>query len=544
MSPAAQNSWNTSIWEHYIDVTLVVANCFVLLLTSVVGITANVFVMFTVNRQKSLQTCNNALVVNLAVIDILRCTIDCPVLLAIVLILHQQGQVDELICDAQVAFFSFSCCVQLLTLACISAERYQAIAKPFKTQQQRRRVIVLIPLVWTLAIPVLALCVTFLKDSPVHLKCHTSDRETASSYDTFGLYLLLPLWATCFGVIIGFYTRIYTLVRAHNCKIFDKGTVLVLNTDQTKDNQREEAVIVVENGHEEIKQIQTQRKTVVQGELRDSSEKDSKAAVQPAAKGSLCLSVDMDANKELNGSVIKFGASNDETPSSLHAMEVEAELSNGYTIVIVRNSTAKSQSVSNSVDVTSQTEHNQKTNRSTSEMKETSHQDLLTVQSQSEACLTLLTDLKQVKDTSGKDAPALATGAEVSPLPQIPNNVPETEAAKQTPKTEGAVCMMPLANRERANKKKESKMAKRAGYIILSFLLFWLPLIISIIVNVIIYKNKNTHVRIIQDVEILSVSVSCMTSLSDPIIYAAVNPQFRAEFYRIKNSFKSMFIKK
>ena len=42
-----------------------------------------------------------------------------------------------------------------------------------------------------------------------------------------------------------------------------------------------------------------------------------------------------------------------------------------------------------------------------------------------------------------------------------------------------------------------------------------------------------------QDVEILSVSLSCVTSLTDPIIYAAVNPQFRTEFDRIRNKVKS-----
>lgn len=45
------------------------------------------------------------------------------------------------------------------------------------------------------------------------------------------------------------------------------------------------------------------------------------------------------------------------------------------------------------------------------------------------------------------------------------------------------------------------------------------------------------------DMEILSVSVACITSLSNPIIYAAVNPQFRTEFHRLKNRVKSIFNK-
>lgn len=47
-----------------------------------------------------------------------------------------------------------------------------------------------------------------------------------------------------------------------------------------------------------------------------------------------------------------------------------------------------------------------------------------------------------------------------------------------------------------------------------------------------------------RNLEVLSVSVACMTSLSDPIIYAAVNPQFRTEFFRLKRKFKSLWKKR
>ena len=49
---------------------------------------------------------------------------------------------------------------------------------------------------------------------------------------------------------------------------------------------------------------------------------------------------------------------------------------------------------------------------------------------------------------------------------------------------------------------------------------------------------------IIQDVEILFSSIACMTSLTDPIIYAAVNPQFRTEFYRMRNKLKAQWKKR
>lgn len=56
-------------------------------------------------------------------------------------------------------------------------------------------------------------------------------------------------------------------------------------------------------------------------------------------------------------------------------------------------------------------------------------------------------------------------------------------------------------------------------------------------------NDLSSQKLIIQDLDILSVSVTCITSLSDPIIYAAVNPQFRSEFYRLKSWVKSRFRK-
>ncbi|XP_028304119.1 5-hydroxytryptamine receptor 1B-like [Gouania willdenowi] len=367
--PASDNGNNT-FWEEYVDVTFVVANSLILLITSAVGIAANVFVMLAVFHQKSLQTSNNALVVNLAVVDFLRCVIDCPILLTIVINVYKTGRVEELICDTQTVSFSFSCCIQLVTLACISAERHQAIAQPSKSGQQKTRIKVLIPLIWILAVFVAVFCLMYLRDSPVHVRCLGVKREQLSTYDNFGFYMLFPLWAACFTLIISFYTRIFLLVKSHNRKIFDNGTFLPPKRDTADD--------------------------------------------------------------------------------------------------------------------------------------------------------------KPKKDES-----------------TVSCNDPQTEAEKQPAEMDGAVCMMPSkASKERARKKKESKMAQRAGYIIVTFLLFWLPLVTTILANFAFHINRNSQMLFLQDVEILSVSVACITSLSDPIIYAAVNPQFRTEFHRLKNKVKAVFNKK
>ncbi|KAF7660630.1 hypothetical protein LDENG_00278610 [Lucifuga dentata] len=408
----AGNSGNTTAWEKYIDLAFLVANSLILLITSFVGTAANIFVAFAVYHQKSLQTCNNALLVNLAVIDVLRCAVDCPILLTIIISLYQRGHVDELICSTQVVSFSFSCCIQLLTLACISAERYQAIAQPFKNNQRKRRLIALIPLTWTLAIIVAVFCLTYFKNSPVYVRCKGAQWEKISSYDTFGLYILIPLWAACFGVITGFYARIFTLVRAHNRKIFDKGIFAHSKEGKLKggDETKEDDITVVKTRHR-----------------------------KPEETGA----------------------------------------------------------------------HN---------------------------------DLNQVKNNSGGETLAVATEDQVSLPHQVSSNTTKTEPEKANLELAGAVCMMPsLANKERVTKKKESKMAKRSGYIILTFLLFWLPLITTILVNFLVYQNRISEDLVIVDVEILSVCIACMTSLSDPIIYAAVNPQFRTEFYRLRNRLKSTF---
>ncbi|XP_067090282.1 alpha-1D adrenergic receptor-like [Osmerus mordax] len=227
---------NITNWKDYSGIAFLTANSVVLLFTSCVGIAANLFVILAVYHQKSLRTWNNALLVNLAVIDIFRCAIDCPILLAIVLT-NQQGYVG-LLCDAQVVFFSFSFCLQLLTLAGISAERYQAIAHPFQTKERRRRVLIMIPFTWSIAILVAVFCLTSLKDSPVYVQCRGLGVEILPSYDTFGLYILLPLWSVCFAVIIGFYSRIFAIVRAHSRKIFDKGTVL--KQGKSKEEKKED----------------------------------------------------------------------------------------------------------------------------------------------------------------------------------------------------------------------------------------------------------------------------------------------------------------
>ncbi|KAK2842465.1 hypothetical protein Q5P01_012665 [Channa striata] len=555
MRGAATPAWetgNTTLWEQYIDIAFVVANSLILLTTSVVGIAANIFVLLAVYHQKSLQTLNNTLVVDLAIIDILRCVVDCPILLAIVIIAHQRGHVDTYICDTQVASFAFSCCIQLLTLACISAERYQAIAQPFKTSHRRKRIMLLIPLTWTVAILVAVFCLIFVKDSPVNVRCKGSQRETLSSYDTFGLFMLLPLWAACFSIIIAFYARIFSLVRSHNRKVFDKGTLRFSKKEKTEHKQKKEEGTAVKSEHGKSVQAQTLSKSVARLDVPNLSKKGLSITPLTETKAPQCVSIHLESKTKRN--TLEMTDLERQRPrlpavqteektfktelSTPWASTLGARPSNGGDVASVSSSATMPQRVSTNLDTENQSNDGAKMEKVPSEIKEINPHVPSNVQLENPETSSAFP--MEPKKSDGGDAEA-----RVSPSPPVSSNVLETGAAQQTMATEGAVCMMPSkANRERAKKMKESKMAKRAGYIILTFLLFWLPLITTILVNFAVHNINNMQITIIQDVEILSVSIACVTSLSDPIIYAAVNPQFRTEYYRLKNRLKFIFNKK
>lgn len=502
---AALDSGNGTIWDKYIDIAFVAANSLILFITSAVGLAANIFVILAVYNQKSLQTWNNAQVVNLAVVDILRCLVDCPLLLTIVLIVYPGGRVDELICDAQIASFSLTCCIQLLTLACISADRYQAIAQPFETSQKRRRIVVLIPLTWAFAVLVAVVCLLFLRDSPVLVKCKGSQAE-ASTYDTFGLYILFPIWAACFGVIIGFYARIFALVRSHNRKIFDKGTFPLSKNNNTEDEQKkqkkEETMAEEKDGHGQSEQIQNLSTSVELVSQADpnSSKKDSTAALLTSTKAPQSSSIGSENKRDLKnpGEITELDTG--PAPPAVHTDKrpqsklcPQADPSN-------RDSTSstRTQKVSGNCSTEQQSNERGKTDKSSSQMKETSPDVPSSLRlDKPESTSVLLIEPKQPR-SSDCGGTLSAAGDGVPSLPRPINNVPDTEAPKQSVEVEGAVCMMPSkANKDRARKKKESKLAKRAGYIIITYLLFWLPLIITILMNFIVHKNKNSQVSAI-----------------------------------------------
>ncbi|XP_016312153.1 5-hydroxytryptamine receptor 2B-like [Sinocyclocheilus anshuiensis] len=553
-----------SAWQDTIEVAFVAASCLVLLVTLQVGFLANLFVAWAVHHQKSLQTSNNALLVNLAVIDILRCAIDCPLLLSVVLSARDLG---VLFCSAQIASFSLICCVQLLTLACISAERYQAIAHPFKNAERRKRITVWIALTWLLPISISVICVIFAKDSPVYVRCRGL-RIDKLGHDTFGVYILTPIWCVCLTVIIGFYGRIFLLVRAHGRKIFDKGSL------PPPDKKKEDTKHKKEEKKTDIKNDAEKQQTFDSDHLKPNekeSREENPLDLHPTSE-ELTTTVgtdSLDINKpELATEISKetkvtfidelsneapqvlevLGEPNDHQPTSEENSSPLTNEEDGATESSTRQSTSEEGVVPNvQQDVAAESSQSSvKGEDGEEDPNGQLHNTLGTFPpSATEEDGTVESSTSQdTSPTSGngdkgadKQSVPQETAAETSPA-----STGEATAAPQEEEVAGAICMMPsLAQRERGNAKKESKLAKRSGYIIFTFLIFWIPLIATVVLNHFFYQNDNLTVEVFRELEILTVSLVCMTSLTNPIIYAAVNPQFRTEFHNLKTKWKAFF---
>ncbi|XP_036374289.1 uncharacterized protein LOC118770632 [Megalops cyprinoides] len=501
---------NKTELQFYIAFAFTIANCTVLLFTLFVGLAANIFVIWAVVHQKSLQTSNNALLVNLAVIDLLRCAVDCPLLLLIAFRGYGIGDLGALLCDAQMLTFSFSCCVQLLTLACISAERYQAIANPFQTKQRRRRIMVWIPLTWAVAILLSVLCLISAKDAPVFVKCTGIRIDALPTYDTFGRYILVPVWSGCLAVIIAFYSRIFFIVRTHNRKIFDKGVFPPpkQNNDGVANDGKETA--------NEKNRMEEHVSKKANHDQEESQKDDSLLIALPAETRPPAATETEKLPLAHDGAQV--GALNSSAPASI-LVTTTRHPSTGRVITKMESQPA--------VIV--------------SPKKETSVVSCEVPADVPPATKPpVLVDLEGSKADYAPDSqPVDNVTAEVVPLPAGGSHTTDAHANPPAAtgdhgEVAGAVCMMPsFANRERASKNKEGKLAKRSGYIILTFLLFWTPLVLSVLVNF-VNRHNNPAMEIAWEVEILSVSVACMTSATNPITYAVVNPQFRTEFQNLR----------
>ncbi|XP_054627746.1 D(4) dopamine receptor-like [Dunckerocampus dactyliophorus] len=208
------------------DLAFLLFNCTVLTLTLVLGLPGNVWVCWIVFRTKSLQTSSNALLVSLAASDLLKCSVDTPLLLASFLRSGEGSRVPVAVCALQQFTWALCCCVQLLTLVSISVERYQAIAFPFQTERRKARVRFWILSIWACGLILAGVSLTLSKQSLFYALCQppiAHDDGHPCYSDPFVPYVLAPLWGMSLTVIVIHYGRIIKIVRQHRKKLFSRG---------------------------------------------------------------------------------------------------------------------------------------------------------------------------------------------------------------------------------------------------------------------------------------------------------------------------------
>ncbi|XP_068996208.1 D(3) dopamine receptor-like [Embiotoca jacksoni] len=222
--------WNSTTGRHesHMDTVFLVFNCTVLTLTLVLGLPGNLWVCWVVFRTKSLQTCNNALLVSLAASDLLKCSVDTPLLLFSFLRDRVERQVS--VCALQQFTYALCSCVQLLTLVSISVERFQAIAFPFQTERRKVRVRLWIMSIWVCGLILAVISLTLSKKTRFYMLCrpYVGGRgdDPLRPSDPFGPYVLVPVWGLSMTVIVIHYVRIFKVVKQHRRKVFNRGVQL------------------------------------------------------------------------------------------------------------------------------------------------------------------------------------------------------------------------------------------------------------------------------------------------------------------------------
>ncbi|XP_072338022.1 5-hydroxytryptamine receptor 1D-like [Scyliorhinus torazame] len=365
--------------------------------TLVIGLLGNGLVCWVVYTNKYLQTPNNTLLLNLAVTDLLKCILDIPSFLLTSTWGNSHTDLGEALCLLQPFTYSLSSCVQLVTLAAISAERYQAIANPFQAAKRKTRVKVWISLIWPLGLILSVFSISLAKDTPVYLRCRHRLVNAQNYIDPFGSYILVPVWIVSLSLIVVHYLRIFALVRQHSNRIFDDGIM------PTTSEQRE---------------------------------------------------------LQLPGSAWH---SIQQTPL--------AKLSN-----------------------TGQVHH--------------SH-------------------IAQLKSGT---CPALHQVSSMNDCASVPNEI----GLPNTPNIVGAVCLITSRSRECIKKRMEGKLAKRFGYIILTFLVFWVPLVIVLMLNVVL-QDGFLERPLLLEFQTLGVALTCVPAAVNPFIYTMLNQQVNSEIQKILN---------
>ncbi|XP_062922513.1 cholecystokinin receptor-like [Mobula hypostoma] len=102
------------------------------------------------------------------------------------------------------------------------------------------------------------------------------------------------------------------------------------------------------------------------------------------------------------------------------------------------------------------------------------------------------------------------------------------------PNIMGAVCLFTGKSREPAKKKMEGKLAKRFGYIMLTFLVCWMPLVTVLLLSMFLRSSM----PLLLEIQTPAMALSCIPAAVNPFIYTKLNQHFRSEIQRAVTRFR------
>ncbi|XP_006824665.1 uncharacterized protein LOC102800462 [Saccoglossus kowalevskii] len=569
-------SWSQNEPLHF---SVMVISSVLLIITFVVGIIGNTLVCLSVYYAKYLRTPNNALLVNLAIADLLTCIFNVPFVFVVVVAngRNPTGNLGDGLCSLQIAFHTFCSCCQLITLAAISVERYYAIAHPFRTKYRKKRVTGGLIIAWGISTLFAPLVAVKFKMSPQYKMCTGDTSDYASQQDTSSAYFISPIGGLALAVIIVFYIRIWITVHKHN-KNMDQGmspsrahnkikpeathdvstveepSVMAVGNQTPTDDIAKSVNSVVANKKAKIDSDKiTDKDKLINIHLAsafDNHHHGDKDVLSDVGGIDCTTKVDISLPGSVDTSTVKVFDDNEINSISLGSTVKCGLVSGG----LEKQSTNQLQTTITVTEVEDKqikltVEQHEKTiecDLATSNLDTSKNRDKRDTEAkESDVYVTpvvsvMCDDQVNVDTTNMSDK----NGVNVQMTPIVSIVADNTELLT-TPQDNlyGSVCVMNHSARERGKRRVEARTAKRAWYIIGSFIVCWFPLPL---VTLIIAFNGEALLNkgILYDLEVCAVSIAMFGTASNPIVYALVNKQFKTEFLKILRKLKCYWRKK
>ncbi|XP_033646959.1 probable G-protein coupled receptor No18 [Asterias rubens] len=498
---------------------LLILSTVILLLSVFFGVVGNVLVCLSVYGNRSLRTANNALLVNLAVGDLVVCFTSTPIMLAGTL--NNLGWTcnpyNDILCATQTIVHVISSSVQLITLVAISVERYEAIMHPFETKQKRRRVLAGITTSWVSAVLLSVPTAVFFQNSSLYLLC-ACQLTDEPNIDYIHIAIIAPLGLVCLLGVMIFYLKIFRTVRKH-----------------VKENKSKSNSITSHAGNDTTTRPVSSRlcccwrrnviaPIAVPVTLRNQGRDPAvQINVLPGTSGDL-----LQGNPEN-----KKGDSRESSPNTAASKSL-LETKQGPCVVtgipeVHQQSMTSSDTGVGSCGIAQEPPENEPGIQPNDGQRGFDHLQanatLFTVTPASPSNIYQAVDEDKASSLSPAASAAdkdTASGGAVgglnvdAGLERDPHRLSCISGDIQ-----GSVCVMNPETRARGKRRVELKTAKRASYIIGVFSLCWLPLFVV------------SYVDTRPNLDILVTCIATMSAALNPLVYTVVNKAFRTEFVKI-----------